>query len=102
MFILYFKVGASGLQLRLGTRRDISLGGLECRTAGRRGISLGGLECRTIGTRGTSLDGLECPTDENYEVGETEIEHRIAPRTTDENAKLLWQLIQHDRNREHY
>ena len=74
----------------MGTRRDISLGGLECRTAGRRGISPGGFECQTTGRRGISLDGLECPTDENYEVGEIEIEHRIAPRTTDEHAKLLW------------
>ena len=94
--------GASGLQPRLATRIDIRVGGLECRTAGRRGIGLGGLECPTAGMRGISLSGLECPTDDNYEVGEIEIEHRIAPRTTDENAKELWQLIQRDRNRRHY
>ena len=38
----------------------------------------------------------------NYEVGEIEIEHRIAPRTADETARLLWQLLQRDWNREHY
>ena len=80
-------LGASGLQPRLGTRRDVSLGGLERRTAGWRGIS---------------LNGLESPTDGNYEVGVMEIDHWIEPRTTDENAKLLWKLVQHDRKREHY
>lgn len=49
---VYF-VGASGVQPRLGRRRDISLGGLGCRTEGRD-ISLGGLECRTKG-KGISL-----------------------------------------------
>ena len=46
------------------------------------------------------MGGLECRTDEIFEVGE--IEHRIAPRTTDEQAILSWQLMQNDRIREHY
>ena len=61
---VYF-VGASGVQPRLGTRRDISLVGLECRTAGEKGISLSGLESRKTRGRGISLGGLECRTDEN-------------------------------------
>ena len=96
---IYF-VGASGVQPRLRRRRVISLGGLECRTEGK-GISLGGLECRTE-RRGISLNGLECQTEKIFKVGEKEVDQRRAPRTTDGEAKLLWQLMRRNRLRDQY
>ena len=97
----YF-IGASGLQPRLGTQRGITLCGLNGRIAGRRGMSVGGPERRTAGRRDISVDRLECRTDETFEVGEKEIDHRIATRTTDEKARLLDQLMQRDRTREQH
>ena len=55
----------------------------------------------SLGRTGISLGGLECRTDNSFEVGEkeTEIEHNSAPRTTDEQALLSWQLMQRVRKR---
>ena len=78
------------------SNRGTNLDGLESRTEGK-GISLGELESRTEG-RGMSLSGMGCRTDENVKVREKTIEQRIAPRTTDKQAKLLWQQMQCDRN----
>lgn len=47
-----------------------------------------GVQPRSVQRAGSSLGGLE-PPKEIFAVGERE--HRPAPRTTDEQAQLLWQ-----------
>lgn len=39
---------------------------------------------------GSILGGLEHPEDN---LAEREIDHRTAPRTTDEHTQLLWQVV---------
>ena len=69
-----YLIGVSRLLPRWRTRKGINLSGLECRTAGKRCISQG---------------GLERPTDENVAVGEIEIEHSMAAKTTPWGTRTL-------------
>ena len=60
-------------------------------------VGASGVQPRLRRGTGSVFGGLEEP-DVIFAAGE--VEHRPAPRTTDEQAQLIWQVMQSDRNRE--